>query len=38
MLLEFDLEYSKKLRELHNSYPLAPLVLLLTEKCCLIIN
>ena len=37
-VLEADLEYLKKFRELHNEYPLAPDKIEIKEKCCLSIN
>ena len=38
-VLEFDLDYPKELRELHNDYPLAPNKKeMKKKKCCLSIN
>ena len=33
-ILEFDLEYSSELHDLHNDYPLAPGKLKLVKICC----
>ena len=37
-VFEIDLEYPKKLMELHNYYPLAPDEIEIKEKCCPTIN